>query len=76
MQLLSILAPYLRYGQTDHVISSAEEVSRLVDLYPRALPASGSRLPALPYPAIVQRDVKGAALAWLEIHANPTRLAG
>ncbi len=37
-----ILAPDLGYGQTDHLMNSAEEVSRLLNGYARAILASGS----------------------------------
>jgi four helix bundle protein len=37
-----ILAPDLGYGQTDHLMNSAEEVSRLLNAYARAILASGS----------------------------------
>jgi four helix bundle protein len=37
-----ILAPDLDYGQTDHLMNSAEEVNRLLNGYERAILASGS----------------------------------
>jgi four helix bundle protein len=37
-----ILAPDLGYGQTDALMNSAEEVSRLLNAYARAILASGS----------------------------------
>jgi hypothetical protein len=50
-----ILAKDLGYGDTERLASSLEEVSRLLNAYTAAIPASDSRLPRLPYPAGISR---------------------
>jgi hypothetical protein len=40
-----VLAPDLGYGQTDLLMNTAEEVSRLLNAYERVILASGFRIP-------------------------------